>query len=326
VNPLTPLQKRLCTILQDGLSLCARPFAEIAKLLDSSEETVLKEIRGLKNSGVIRRLGAIIDYRALGRVSTLVTSHVQQEDLQEVTAAVNKLAGVSHNYLRQHYYNLWFTLQGNSQTEIETTLLQLSARFGIDFHSMPVIRSFKLDVRFDAEKGGDVTANGLAKMRVAKAKKVELTDKQKLILTGLQNELAIVEKPFESLCYEKLNEKEVLKIIDLLVEKSVINRIAAIVDHRRLGFIANVMFVCSVPHEKIVETGNALANFSIVSHCYERKTFEGWPYNLFAMMHGLSMGDIQKTIDKFTESQKIEDFEMLPTIAELKKHPVQQIL
>ncbi len=323
MNPLTPPQRRLCNILQDGLPVCSRPFAEIAKLLDSSEEIILKEIRELKKTGVIRRLGAIVDYRALGKVSTLVTAHIPEESVQEVAAAVNGLPGVSHNYLRKHHYNLWFTLQANSQTEIETTLLKLSAQFGIDFHGMPVTHSFKLDVRFDAENGEDVTVNGGAKTRVAKTKKVELTDKQKQILAGLQNELEIVEKPFEFLCGEKLNEKDVLKIIDSLIDKGVISRIGAIVDHRKLGFVANVMFVCSVPEERVIEAGNTLANLSMVSHCYERKTFEGWPYNLFAMMHGLSMSDIQKTIDEFTEGEKIEDFEMLPTVKELKKHPVE---
>ncbi len=326
MNPLTPLQRRLCNILQGGLPVCSRPFSEIAKLLDSNEETILKEICELKKSGVIRRLGAIIDYRALGKVSTLVTAHIPEESVQEVAAAVNSMPGVSHNYLRQHHYNLWFTLQGNSQTEIETTLLKLSTQFGIDFHGMPVTHYFKLDVRFDAENGEDVTVNGGAKARVAKTKKVELTDKQKQILTGLQNELEIVAKPFEFLCGEKLNEKDVLKIIDSLIDKGVISRIGAIVDHRKLGFVANVMFVCSVPEERIIEAGNTLANLSMVSHCYERKTFEGWPYNLFAMMHGLSMGDIQRAIDEFTEAEKIEDFEMLPTVAELKKHPVRQNL
>lgn len=326
MSPLTPLQKRLCNILQDGLPVCARPFAEIAKLLDSSEETILEEIRELKKQCVIRRFGAIINYRALGKVSTLVAAHIPEESVQGVAAAVNSLPGVSHNYLRRHHYNLWFTLQGNSQAEIETTLLKLSAQFGIDFHGMPVTRSFKLDVRFDAENGEDAAVNGMGKSQVPKTKKAELNDKKKKILAGLQNELQIVEKPFEFLCGEKLNEKDVLKIISSLMEKGVITRIAAIVDHRKLGFVANVMFVCNVPQERIIETGNALACFGMVSHCYQRKTFEGWPYNLFAMIHGLGMGDIQRTIDEFTAAEKIEEFELLPTVAELKKQPVEHKL
>jgi DNA-binding Lrp family transcriptional regulator len=334
VNSLTPLQRRLCNILQDGLPVCSKPFAEIAKLLDSSQENVLKEIRKLKKAGVIRRLGAVINYRSLGKVSTLVTSHVPEEDVQEVAAAVNEFSGVSHNYLRKHYYNLWFTLQGNSQAEIDAALRELSAQFGIDFHSLPVEQSFKLDVRFDAANGEGVAVNGGStslttsgtKSQIPKAKKIELDEKQKQILSGLQNELQIVEQPFDFLCDGKLKEQDVLKIINSLMGKGVISRIGAIVDHYKLGFAANVMFVCSVPEERIIEAGKTLANFSMVSHCYQRKTFEGWPYNLFAMMHALSMSDIQRTIDEFTAAEKIVEFELLPTVAELKKQSVKHLL
>ena len=160
MNHLTPLQKRLCNILQEGLPVCPRPFAEIAKLLDSTERIILREIRELKRKGLIRRLGAVINYRALGKVSTLVTSHVPDEDVPEVTAVINSLPGVSHNYLRKHHYNLWFTLQANSQAEIETTLLELSSRFGTEFYNLPVEQSFKLDVRFDAANGEGIAVNG----------------------------------------------------------------------------------------------------------------------------------------------------------------------
>ncbi len=97
---LTKLQKQLCNALQNGLPICARPFAEIAKGLDSSEEEVLEQTHRLKNAGIIRRIGALLNYRALGMTSTLVAAHVPQENIQEVADAVNSLENVSHNYLR----------------------------------------------------------------------------------------------------------------------------------------------------------------------------------------------------------------------------------
>ena len=324
--PLTGLQKKLCNILQQGLPVASRPFAGIAEIIGSSEKEILRQVRQLRKKRVIRRLAAVINYRSLGKVSTLVTAHVPEDDVMEVGEAVNSLAGVSHNYLRKHRYNLWFTLQGRSQAEIETTLLKLSSRFGVDFHSLPVTHVFKLDVRFDAENIERFTADAVQAARIPKTKKVLLSERQKIILAGLQSELKIVERPFEFLCSEKLTEKNVLEIINSLIAKGVISRLAAIVDHRKLGFVANVMFVCCVPDERIVEAGRTLACFGAVSHCYARKTFEGWPYNLFGMMHGLSMGDIQRTIDEFTESEKIDTFELLPTETELKKRPVEHKL
>ena len=321
---LTKFQKRLCNALQDGLAICSRPFAEIAKRLDSDEETVLRQTSELKDAGVIRRVRAMTDYRALGRTSTLVAAHVPQADLPQVTGAVNSLEGVSHNYLREHHYNLWFTLQGPTDADIARTLSSLSERLGVDFRSLPVTRSFKLDVRFDATEAEPREGLDYPVPRGRKHGPVpaQLEAGEKLILSGLQDELAVVSEPFAFLCGGELGRDDVLRIIRGLADKGIIRRIAAVLNHRKLGFLANVMFVSQVAPERIARAGERLARFGTVSHCYERRTFEGWPYNLFAMMHGRSMEQIRHTIDKFVEAEKIDSFELLSTAAELKKRPV----
>ncbi|MHC4620838.1 MAG: siroheme decarboxylase subunit beta, partial [Planctomycetota bacterium] len=196
----------------------------------------------------------------------------------------------------------------------------LSERFGINFHNLPVERVFKLDVRFDAE--GEAQPQTEEVPRVPKDQVVEMNDRDKQILSKLQRELEVTSKPFDFLCGEGLEEEEVLRTINGLIDKGVIRRIAAVVDYRKLGYAANVMFCCAVAPQRVVEAGEKLARFRIVSHCYERKTFEGWPYNLFAMMHAQTMGQIQHVVDKFVEAQKIDAFELLPTQADLKKRPV----
>jgi DNA-binding Lrp family transcriptional regulator len=317
---LTKLQKQLCNALQEGLPICERPFAGLAELVNSNEREVLREIEKLKRAGVIRRIGALINYRALGMVSTLVAANVPQENLREVAEAVNGLEGVSHNYLRKHYYNLWFTLQSQKAEEIELTLSNLAGRFGIDFHSLPVVRVFKLDVRFDAESDDQPLLQGVE--QVPESETVELNEHQKLVLSKLQNKLDLTARPFDFLCSEGLHEAQVFEIITGLIDRRVIRRIGAVVDHRKLGFAANVLFCCEVGQDRIVEAGKRLACFGIVSHCYERKTPKDWPYNLFAMTHSRSMGEIQHVINKFTEAEKIDSFQLLPTEAELKKQPV----
>ena len=349
---LTKLQKQLCNALQDGLPICDRPFAQIAKDLNSDEKTVLEQTSELKKSGVVRRFRAVINYRALGKVSTLVAAHVPDESFQEVAEAVNSTDGVSHNYRRGHFYNLWFTLQMQRAAQIKAVLSELSGRFGIEFHSLPVKRFFKLDVRFDAEKGALRNCSGLSaqKGRAHGPAPIILNAKQKLVLSKLQGELDLVSGPFAphqlgvsrpaaktrrgkvpfshraigaGLCSEGLEKKEILAIITELIDKGVIRRIAAVVDHRKLGFVANVLFCGEVAQERIVKAGKRLACFRAVSHCYERETFQDWPYNLFAMMHARSMEQIQQVIDKFIEAERIDSFELLPTVAELKKQPVE---
>jgi DNA-binding Lrp family transcriptional regulator len=326
---LTKLQKQLCNALQDGLPVCRKPYDDLARYLNNDEETILQEIRKLKESGVIRRICAIINYRMLGLTGTLVVAHIPEESLQEVAEAVNSMENVSHNYLRKHHYNLWFTLQAKSAEEIENVLSNLSGRFGIDFYSLPVERVFKLDVRFDTEGKGQLAGaepiaaqlNGAIE-QIPETKAVELNKTEKQILSKLEGDLEVISEPFEFLSGKELEIERVLQAIQGLIDKGVIRRIAAIVDHRKLGFAANVLFCSKVPWDRIVEAGEALARFGIVTHCYERKAVENWPYNLYAMIHGKSMGEIQRVINKFTETEGMDSFELLPTEAELKKEPV----
>jgi DNA-binding Lrp family transcriptional regulator len=252
--------------------------------------------------------------------STLVAAHVPQENIQEVADAVNSLENVSHNYLRDHYYNLWFTLQAQTDEQLDSVLAGLSSRFGIDFHSLPAKRVFKLDVHFDAESDSDLSLEDVEE--IPKSRTVELDENQKLILSKLQRDLDITEEPFAFLCSDGLQGKDVLRIIRQLIDKGVVRRIAAVVDHRKLGFESSVLFACEVPQNRVIEAGKSLARFTIVSHCYQRKTFEGWPYNLFAMMHGRNISWINRVINKFTEAEGISSFQLLPTLSELKKQPV----
>lgn len=311
-------------MLQEGLPICTRPFAEVAAALNTDEAHVLQEMRTLQEAGVIRRVCAVINHRALGMSGTLVTAHVPQEALAETAEAVNRLPGVSHNYLRNHNYNLWFTLQEKTPEQIDETLRDLGQRTGIVFHSVPVTRVFKLDVRFDAEAEEDVIVQEAPS--VPGTERVALRDDQKRMLTALQDGLQATSRPFDALRLGRWSREDVLRLLTELQDVGVIRRIAAIMNHRRLGFTANVMFIAEVPGEAVETAGTRLAHFRTVSHCYERRTFEGWPYNLFAMMHGRSMGQIQRTIDRFTEPGDVRTYELLPTQSELKKQPVRHQL
>ena len=312
---LTKLQGQLCNLLQKGLPICSNPFAQIAKEMGCDEDTVLKQTNELKKTGVIRRITAIINHRTLGMAGTLVAAHIPQDNLLEVAEAVNAIENVSHNYLRKHYYNLWFTLQAKSDKRIEEILLNLSARFKIDFYSLPTERIFKLDVRFDAESGGKSLLSCEGKILAAEdteKTEIHLNKEEKAILSKLQQNLEIVSEPFPNS----------LQVIQNLISKGVIRRIAAVVDYHKLGFTANAMFVCLVEDERIAEVARQLAGSNNVSHCYQRKTFPGWPYNLFGMMHGQDMEQVEKVVDDFTSHQKIRHFALLKTLKEFKKKPV----
>jgi len=326
MSNLSAFDKRLCNELQTGLPIAERPFAIIARILKTSEAKVLERTRVLVKLGVIRRLGVSINWRAIGKASTLVSAHIEQKNLSKVISAVNKLRGVSHNYLREHHYNLWFTLRTDSQKHIETILEKLSKRFGTVFNSLPVVRVFKLDARFDAASNGKrlLPATAIRKPGsrpvVSAVEPVEglcVIDEQ--ILKGLEGGLKVVKRPFNFLGKDAFENYDSLLHIAGMIQDGVINRLGAMVNHNKLGFTANAMFVCKAEKSRAIKIGEKLAALGIVSHCYQRKTFAGWPFNIFAMMHGSNMRDIRKVVQRFAKSYGLKKWELLPTREKLKK-------
>ncbi len=309
---LTDFQKRLCNKLQNCIPVTKKPFQKIADKLHKSEKQILLQIRELQKKAVIRRFGPVVNYRALGQESTLAAAHIKKSRLPAVVKAVNALDGVSHNYLRENYYNLWFTLRADSQSQISTTLNELSKRFKTDFHSLPVVTQFKLDVRFDAESEGRKLLRG--PLRKVPVKRVRLSDVETRVLLGLQQNFKLTLQPFDYLCTGELNIEKVLGKINSLLQKGVLRRIAAVIDYRKIGFRANVLFACKVSKSRINKVGGELAKLAIVSHCYSRKGFRSFDYNLFAMLHSDSLDRIKGIVGDFVRKERIEEFVFLPTV------------
>ncbi|MHC4739059.1 MAG: hypothetical protein ACYS9Y_09180, partial [Planctomycetota bacterium] len=138
-----------------------------------------------------------------------------------------------------------------------------------------------------------------AKIPQTQTNPVNLNENEKRVLSKLQTGLKPVQHPFEPLAADGLNAQNVLKIIQKLLNKGVIRRLAAIVDYRSLGFTANALFVAEVPEKKIIDAGRNLAALPLVSHCYQRTTFQNWPYNLFAMLHSRSLDQIKDAVSQF---------------------------
>ncbi len=318
---LTDFQKRLGNRLQEGLPLCPQPFARIAELLDSSEAEVLHQTRALKESGVIRRLSAFLNHRALGMASTLVTAHVPADRIDRVAAVVNALTGVSHDYLREHHYNLWFTLQERTPDRVAETLRALHEQLEIHFHSLPVTRVFKLDVRFDLERDDD-TLTTHDDYDIPGMEPVTLRREHRRLLHELQRGVDVTSRPFDALCGAECAEQDAMRLLAELKDLGVLRRIAAVMNYPRLGYTNNVLFAAEIPADSVVAAGRNLARFRTVSHCYERQTFEGWPYNLFAMLHARSTVQIERTIQEFAAAADVRSHCLLPTVAELKKQPV----
>ncbi|WP_011393685.1 siroheme decarboxylase subunit alpha [Neomoorella thermoacetica] len=149
---LDQLDRRLLNLIQEEFPLVARPYQEIGCRLGLSEDEVIRKIRKLKTEGIIRRLGGVFELRQLGYTSTLCALKVPPGRLEEVAAVVNSFPGVTHNYLREHDYNMWFTLIGPDRRHLENVIRAIKERTGItELLELPAERPFKIRVNFDLE-------------------------------------------------------------------------------------------------------------------------------------------------------------------------------
>jgi len=151
--------KRILDVIQSDFPLVSRPYAHIGACLGLEEEEVLRRVRAMRASGVIRRIGANFHSRMLGWKSTLCAASVPEERLEEFVGVVNTYPGVTHNYLRKHAYNVWFTYIGPSWEDIERDIEDISERTGIRVLNLPAQRMFKIKVDFPMQ-GGEAGAGG----------------------------------------------------------------------------------------------------------------------------------------------------------------------
>lgn len=148
MSRLTQTEKELLDLLQNSFPLTAAPYHDLAEELGLSEDEVIQKVQALKQRGVIRRIGAILDAGKMGYYSTLCACRVPAQQLEEVAAIINALPGVTHNYQRQHRYNLWFTLTVPSTEDAVQVLRQVEQQTGVKIVPMPATRLYKIDARF----------------------------------------------------------------------------------------------------------------------------------------------------------------------------------
>ena len=147
---LDALDRRIINDIQSDFPLDRRPFQTIADRLDLSEAEVLARIRRLKERGIIRRIGANFVPEKLGYVSTLCAARVPAEKISQFAGAVNAYAGVTHNYVRENRFNVWFTFIAPSREDIEENLAEISKKTGIsEILNLPATRVYKIRAHFN---------------------------------------------------------------------------------------------------------------------------------------------------------------------------------
>jgi DNA-binding Lrp family transcriptional regulator len=327
------VDRRLLNALQEAVPLVPRPFAALGQHLGLSEEELLTRTRQLKEEGIIRQIGPIFSSRRLGYQSTLAAFRVEQQRLDQVAAGINAHPGVSHNYSRNHRYNLWFTLTlppGHNPGQEVARLAQASDVD--DYLNLPLLRLFKIGVHFDlsGDSGGtgedmEYLDYGGADSRVGPgAGDGALTKFERDVVRTLQGDLPLVRRPFQDAAAQiDVTEEKLLETTRDLDRRGVISRFSAVLKHRKAGFTANGMGCWVVPEDRIVEARQTAAAFPAVSHCYQRPAYPPhWPYNLFTMVHGKTHEEVEEIVTRICDRIDPTQYSILYSQKEYKKERV----
>jgi DNA-binding Lrp family transcriptional regulator len=151
-------------------------------------------------------------------------------------------------------------------------------------------------------------------------RKVELTEIEKKIIASLQGNIPITQRPYLEIS-EKLgiDEEIFLSTLKSLCDRGIIRRFGATIRHQKSGFSANAMGAWQVDENRIDEVGRKMASFREVTHCYRRNPAEGWPYNLYTMIHGADEEACREIARKMSEKAQVKTYTLLFSQKELKK-------
>ena len=325
LSSLAESDKELLNEIQWTFPLVTRPFDTIAKKFDTTPEIIKEKLNNLKEIGVLRQLSAIFDTRKLGYTSSLVAMEIEHDQLEHVASQINRHPGVSHNYERDHQFNLWFTLAVPPGADLNSELEKFNVLKGIKkVRMLPTLQLFKIGVKLDMidDKKHDVAPT--EEKKEIKNIKFEPTEDDKDFIRELQKDMEIIDEPFVKAANNLgITEDELFSKMKHYESLGVLRRFAAILRHRQVGFTANGMIVWKVPEDRITSVGETLGSFPQVSHCYERPTYDDWPYNVFSMIHCKTHDeayDVAKTIQNQID---VNEYKILFSSREFKKTRVE---
>jgi len=321
--PLDELDKRLLNLMQGRFPIAPRPYAQVGAQAGMTEAQAIERVRQLIEVRIIRQVTPIFDTRALGYSSMLVAAKVDPENPWRAANVINAHPGVSHNYLRNHEFNIWFTIatEPGSPLGLDGTLEVLGREAGAEsIRQLPTLKLFK--IRMDLEMEGDTKALARAAeaMEPAETEPQPYDERDVAAIRALQGDMPVIEEPYAPAAAKLgIPQQEFLALLEQMQERRLLRRVAAILYHRRAGFSANGMGVWKVPDRQVMELGPRMAAFRGISHCYQRPTYEDWPYSIFTMAHGRSKEECDAILDSIAEHTGITERMTLYSSTEFKK-------
>ena len=325
--PKTVARKQVLDEIQSGFPIEPDPYSALAKKLSLPRERVLETVESLRSDGSIRKICGSVASRDLGCASTLCALTVDgpQEDIDRIAGLVSAHDEVTHNYLRNAEFNIWFTPIASSQERLDALLQEIQAETGCEkLLNLPVTEMFKIRVDFGkgGQQEGAIDRPG--------AKPFDMNDPFDVALIRWLQTDAVGDAPFKDAARaiaaligdDSIGENNVIERILDFKSMGIVRRYGAFVQHRKLGYAFNGMTVWAVDESSLSETGRQFATLSYVSHCYSRASSPDWPYNLYAMVHAKTKEELDAYVGEMRASCGITPRVLLSTKEYKKSLPV----
>ena len=262
----------------------------------------------------------------IGYHGTLAAFKVDPGDVDRVAGCLNPVPGVSHNYVREGDFNVWFTLTLPERERLRTAVARLAREAAVrEWLFLPAVRTFKIGLALPMSGASDAMtqrapAAGRNRPRTGQRGSSARSGVNKRFIRALQGDLSMVSRPYRKAArHLHCSEGEVARRIRRGLESGTIRRVAAVLDPVKAGYRANVLVAWIVPGSGKKLLGEVAAAVPVVSHCYERSVRDRWPYSIYTMIHGRTNRECEAVIKRIAAETGVNRYRRLKTVRCLKK-------
>ncbi|WP_410766596.1 Lrp/AsnC family transcriptional regulator [Haloferax sp. DFSO60] len=311
---------------QSGFPVAERPFRVVADELGIEEDDALERVKRLREKGIFRRFGAVLNPPVIGS-STLAAVSAPDDRFDEVAEVINGYQQVNHNYRRDHDWNMWFVVTAGSRETRDRLLAEIEERTGCEVLNLPMLTDYYIDLEFPVMNEDRFARESLEQTEVSATRISEnatgnLSDLDARLLVEIQDGFPLSKTPYRDVA-EAIDAEpaEVIDAIERLLADGCIKRIGCIVNHVVTGFHNNCMVVWNVPDDELDARGEHVGSLPYVTLCYHRprRPEQDWPYNLFTMIHGREADAVDEKIDELADEYLPFEHERLYSTKTLKQ-------
>ncbi len=311
---------------QSGFPIEERPFRRVGEAVGIDETAALERVEALREAGIFRRFGAVLNPPVIGS-STLAAVQAPDERFEEIAEVINGYTQVNHNYRRDHEWNMWFVVTAGSLSVRDRIIDEIKDRTGCSVLVLPMVTDFYIDLEFPVVNGDrfareSLNSTSVDATRISESAAADLSDLDRRLILEIQGGFPLSSTPYRDVAAAVAAPvDDVLAAIERLREDGCIKRIGCIVNHVVTGFDSNCMVVWDVPDDELDERGEAVGELPYVTLCYHRprRPTQGWPYNLFTMIHGRDSAAVDEQIDELAAEYLPVEHERLYSTETLKQ-------